>query len=519
MKTVHITQPPGRRDIELANVIFFGETVRLQYNDANERLPETAAPVLKIYDKQNNLVAKSGVFVKDPESTRTWFGEINLDTDPLFLEFGKQSPCARIPFCAEFHCPQTPSVVGKGGVLVGNNAKAINNRLNLSGGGGSAGGLTQADVESLIKEHNESTAPETHTDIREAAAAPLGFIFESDTEMNEWLQNPENAVSVASLRVGHKFYIHDGTEGAKYWWDGANAVAEPNLSGFATHQDIQNALGELATQSGAFLPDFTNSVQISTGAGGGNWTADKGGFIQLGIHVFHPGAVYAGVTLTINGVTAWAQENAGLLSSGDYTHATPPIPVKAGDVVAWSVNGSGITNTLFFMPPRATAIPLMEVDTVPTPGSPNLVTSGGVSSAVLNKMLAFPSAIQNNEAIINAPNDFTISVDEGKSNVNLNSPPVDPIRIGFSRAPKKGEIAQAKINGYFNSSSGAGRINVRQSYLSASTASMGPNNSLYLNCGRGMNDFSWDNYFASLTFVEINNLWVLISFVENYVEV
>jgi len=99
----------------------------------------------------------------------------------------------------------------------------------------------------------------------------------------------------------------------------------------------------------ASVPDFLNrAVKLSAD---GTWTVDADGYIQRLANVTHPSTPYAGFSLTVNGVTAWATEYAGLLSTGLYTYTSPPIGVKKGDVIGTTSNGNGIASTLFWMPP------------------------------------------------------------------------------------------------------------------------------------------------------------------------
>ena len=97
-------------------------------------------------------------------------------------------------------------------------------------------------------------------------------------------------------------------------------------------------------------PDILNRTAYLTSDG--TWTAYADGFIQRDASVNKPSTAYATFTLTINGVVAWAVEYAGLLSTGLYSYTSPPLAVLAGDVITTASNGSNITSTLYFMPPR-----------------------------------------------------------------------------------------------------------------------------------------------------------------------
>jgi len=58
-------------------------------------------------------------------------------------------------------------------------------------------------------------------DLERLPVSPFGMVFETDTEMNDWLSNTENA---EKLPVGFSFYVR-GAEWAKYWWDGEAVIA------------------------------------------------------------------------------------------------------------------------------------------------------------------------------------------------------------------------------------------------------------------------------------------------------
>ena len=153
--------------------------------------------------------------------------------------------------------------------------------------------------------------------------------------------------------------------------------------------EVETAVGEVSLtpgpqgvpgESGVFVPDFANRAPVL--ATDGTWTAAGSGFVQRAAHVNKPATAYAAFGITINGVTAWAREESGLLSTGIYDYTSPPLPIKAGDAVVTSSNGSSITSTLYFIPPRPVAIPEYEIDNTPTSNSQNLVTSGGVYGSV-----------------------------------------------------------------------------------------------------------------------------------------
>lgn len=165
MKAVQITQPAGRRDIELNNVIFYGETVQLQYEDLDDRLTSAATPVFQVYDAQNRLLAKSDVFVQEGE-TNKWVGNLSLNTRPLFLLFALQSPGWRADLFGELHCQPSPNVIGKGRVTVGNNAKAIQAEMDVSGGDGGGGPpVTDDTLEVTLADEAVPTEPAMPTGV------------------------------------------------------------------------------------------------------------------------------------------------------------------------------------------------------------------------------------------------------------------------------------------------------------------------------------------------------------------
>jgi len=191
--------------------------------------------------------------------------------------------------------------------------------------------------------------------------APYGIISRRQLASESW------AEKTADFRFPVR---HEGTV--------TLATEEWVEENFATKGELA-----IADEAGAFIPDFLNRTEVLSG--NGTWTVVQDGFVQRSATVTHPSTAYAGFTMSINNVTAWSVEYAGLLSSGLYDFTSPPLAVKAADVVVTTSNGNGISNTLFFIPPRAVAVPEIGIDNAPTTGSPNLVTSGGVADALGGK--------------------------------------------------------------------------------------------------------------------------------------
>ena len=101
---------------------------------------------------------------------------------------------------------------------------------------------------------------------------------------------------------------------------------------------------------GKFIPDRANRTAVLETDG--TWTAVANGFVQRSATITHPSSPYATFRLYQNGVIAWANEIAGLLSTGLYELTSETTPVLAGDVITTESVGSGIASTLYFMPPR-----------------------------------------------------------------------------------------------------------------------------------------------------------------------
>ena len=97
-------------------------------------------------------------------------------------------------------------------------------------------------------------------------------------------------------------------------------------------------------------PDYENAVQVLSN--NGTYTATDDGYVQRRSKVTNPATPYAEFTTTINGQPAFDTQYTGLLSTGLYSYVAHPTPVKAGDVIVTTSNGSGIENTLWFMPIR-----------------------------------------------------------------------------------------------------------------------------------------------------------------------
>ena len=133
-------------------------------------------------------------------------------------------------------------------------------------------------------------------------------------------------------------------------------------------------------QPGVFVADFAYRQAVLSSDG--TWTATGNGFVQRVAVVTHPSTAYATFAITVNGVVAWTTQYAGLQSSGIYDFTSPPLPIRAGDIIATTSNGSGIASTLYFVPPRNVVTPQYEVDAAPTANSRNLVESGGTYSAI-----------------------------------------------------------------------------------------------------------------------------------------
>jgi len=102
--------------------------------------------------------------------------------------------------------------------------------------------------------------------------------------------------------------------------------------------------------SGFAAPDWTNRTAYLTSDG--TWTAYAAGFVQRYATINNPSTPYAEFTMTINGVNAWDSYYAGLASTGLYKYTSPPVAILAGDVIVTSSNGSNITSTLYYLPPR-----------------------------------------------------------------------------------------------------------------------------------------------------------------------
>jgi len=88
------------------------------------------------------------------------------------------------------------------------------------------------------------------------------------------------------------------------------------------------------------------------------WTADADGYVQRLSTINRPSTPYATFTATVNGVTSFTTEYAGLTTTGLYSYVWHPVPVKQGDVINLSRGdqtvGSGGTMlcALTFYPPR-----------------------------------------------------------------------------------------------------------------------------------------------------------------------
>ena len=118
-------------------------------------------------------------------------------------------------------------------------------------------------------------------------------------------------------------------------------------SGGVFRNKLNNNFMELYDRK--FIPDYASRSSVLTGDG--TWTVTDTGFVQRFATVTHPNTVYAWFKLTVNGVIAWEVEYSGLLSTGLYEYSSPPLPVKAGDVITTSTGGGGITTMLYFIPP------------------------------------------------------------------------------------------------------------------------------------------------------------------------
>jgi len=155
----------------------------------------------------------------------------------------------------------------------------------------------------------------------------------------------------------------------------------------------------------AFVPNRQNQVAVLNSDG--TWTATADGFVQRSATITHPSTTFAIFRLYQNGVVAWANEHAGLLSTGLYEFTSETIPVISGDVITTESSGGGIASTLYFMPPRGVVAPALLIDAAPVENSHNLVRSGGVFAAIRTAQ----GQVEN--LIIESTNDEELTISEG----------------------------------------------------------------------------------------------------------
>jgi len=122
-------------------------------------------------------------------------------------------------------------------------------------------------------------------------------------------------------------------------------------TGFASQADMKSAENRLtALENARFIPDRANRTAVLNSDG--TWEAEADGFVQRSATITHPSTAFATFRLFQNGVIAWANEHAGLQSSGLYEFTSDTVAALAGDIITTESEGSGITSTLYFMPPR-----------------------------------------------------------------------------------------------------------------------------------------------------------------------
>ena len=176
-----------------------------------------------------------------------------------------------------------------------------------------------------------------------------------DTATMQWVYHESQEPTIYGFE--RHFNLHSTPDGKAYV--GENELARvmdlPNIPTAPTTGDYVLSVSDgviswIPSDSFAFIPDRENRVAVLNTDD--TWTAEADGFVQRSATITHPSTTFAIFRLYQNGVIAWANEHAGLISTGLYEFTSETIPVKAGDVILTESSGSNITSTLYFIPPR-----------------------------------------------------------------------------------------------------------------------------------------------------------------------
>jgi len=194
MKTVTIQHVAGKREINLSHVVFYGETVRLEYLNTPGLLKPGTTPVFQVYDRYNRLLVESEVLKLDAQ-TNKWEGLLVLDEWLLFLVFALRPAEHMETLYGELHCSASGLVVGKGEATVGNNSKAVQEKLKVLTEN-TENGMTQQQVEAIVNAHNENTGPDTHEKMEVAIPA----VADSDAPPERGEETSEPTVAVHPWR-------------------------------------------------------------------------------------------------------------------------------------------------------------------------------------------------------------------------------------------------------------------------------------------------------------------------------
>ena len=300
------------------------------------------------------------------------------------------------------HSPRSGRVIGEDGKLY--------NLVDLLQNGGGGGGETtnHANLSNLSyaqsghtgfasQEALDAEAQARHQEITTAIDEEAADRLQEDTRLNNELTETNRVLSGKVTQTLSGISLNKIINGETAV---AKSVLSPTIPLIGGGSWVNDADGTLAIYAGdlnpntaifrtkttsgggggafAFIPDRANRAAVLNTDG--TWTATADGFVQRSATITHPSTTFAIFRLYQNDVVAWANEHAGLLSTGLYEFTSETIPVQQGDVIRTESSGNGIVSTLWFIPPRA--VPGVEIDDIPTENSQNVVRSGGVFAAI-----------------------------------------------------------------------------------------------------------------------------------------